>query len=96
MNLFVLATLVLLQLYGSIFPELTFPEFFPIKVSSIHCPADSWREYTNLSVAESSFVTATKFLHPLTPKTGKDLISSYNTTPGSNIKVTRLKEMTSN
>ena len=43
-------------------------------------------------MAESSFVTATKFLHPLTPKTDKDLISPYNTTPESNIKVTRLKE----
>ena len=38
----------------------------------------------------------TKFLHPLTPKTDKDLISPYNTIPESNIKVTRLKEMTSN
>ena len=35
-----------------------------------------------------------KNLNPLTPKSDQLLISPYNITPESNIKITRIKEMT--
>ena len=35
-----------------------------------------------------------KNLNPLTPKSDQLLISPYNITPKSNIKITRIKEMT--
>ena len=35
-------------------------------------------------------------LNPLTPKSDKLLISPYNITPESNIKITRIKKMTNN
>ena len=35
----------------------------------------------------------TGFFNPLNPKSDKHLISPYNITPGSHIKVMRMKEM---
>ena len=37
-----------------------------------------------------------KYPNPLTPKSDQLLISPYNITPESNIKATRIKEMTNN
>ena len=40
------------------------------------------------------YINERKNLNPLTPKSDQLLISPYNITPKSNIKITRIKEMT--
>ena len=40
------------------------------------------------------YINERKNLNPLTPKSDQLLISPYNITPESNIKITRIKEMT--
>ena len=42
------------------------------------------------------YTSERKNLNPLTLKSGQPLISPYNITPESNIKVTRIKEMITN
>ena len=42
------------------------------------------------------YISERKNLNPLTPKSGQPLISPYNIILESNIKVTRIKEMTNN
>ena len=42
------------------------------------------------------YINERKNLNPLTPKSDKLQISLFNITPESNIRVTRIKEMTNN
>ena len=49
-----------------------------------------YRQWVNHGVINSASV------NPLTPKSDKHLISPYNISPESHIKVMRIKEMTTN
>ena len=42
------------------------------------------------------YINERKNLNPLTPESDQLLISPYNITPESSIKVTRIKDMTNN